>query len=214
MHSTGIVDVIYNEILMDCDVCLQMQWLMKQTMQDVTSATNILHKMLHVSQIKPASQEDLKQVFTNDTTRQFLFPGNHFNMGTEVHEAHEDSIEIICEDYRKTFIKTQNNTVNSLSIGSTFNCPAGTAYYIDYYGTVNTNVILEHLLRHLLEVPAQHAKYGGKIFLMLGLPKHANMEDLKSVVWSQLGLSSADNLIQEVMLQAFIMPDIYVEPKL
>ena len=184
-----------------------MRWLTKQTNEDVIFATQILRQMVSVEEIKQANYEDLRQILTIATSRQLLFPTNHFHMGVEVHEAHEDSTEVIYQDYRKTFIKKENNTVRSLSIGSTFNCPAGTAYYIDYYGTVNRNVILEHLLRHFLEVPLQHDKFGGEIILMIGLPFDTDIEDLKKVLWGDLALNQHNNLIQGVMMQAFIRPD-------
>jgi len=176
---------------------------MKQSADDVATAANRLGNMVSSSELQLATEPQLKQVMCDDRSRHILFPGNHFHMGAEMYEAHEDATETIFKDYRKTFIKATDNIVDSMSIGTMFQCPVGTGYYIDYYGTSATSVILQHLLAHFLKVPDQHKKFGGKVFLMLSFPIDADMEGLKNVLWDELGLSKHNNKIQELMMQVF-----------
>ena len=174
---------------------------MKPTIDHVLAATNRLQNMaLPTEPLKSITEDELKSVFQNGILRQKLFPGNHFQMGAEMYEAHEDVTDAVYTGFRQVFMDEERS---SLSIHATFPCPAGTAYYIDCYGTADIGAILHHILVGLQKIPEEHNKHGGRVFIMTGFPITANVKELTDIAWNQLGLPREDNKIQEVMLQIF-----------
>ena len=174
---------------------------MRQNIDRVEMAIQRLEKIVSCSDVQLITENHLKPVLGDDNARLHLFPKNHFNMGAEMYQAHEDITEVIFKEFRKVFMGADNR---SLSIAGMFNCQIGTAYYMDYYGTADVPVVLKHVLRHLQEVPAQHRKYGGEIFFLLGFPIDTDMDELSGVLYEELGLERREeSTIHELMLHAF-----------
>ena len=163
---------------------------------------------LSIENVTSATPALLAQITENAEIRQKLFPNDHFQVGPWVHQVHPATIQTIFDTaYHPIYVKTDSDgSVISIAIGTTFACPVGTSYFIDYYsGSSDTGELVALLAYHFLQALAEHDKHGGKIFFMLGFPLNTDLNALKKIIWEEIGITRDNNVIQEVMMQRFRM---------
>lgn len=102
------------------------------------------------NQVKMATTDEIRRVFTNKELRDTVFPGNLVSAGLELFEAHVDNLPALFTDDRELTI-----SADGLSVAMAQFWPSGNNSFGVFmlHGETSAEVAMEHFLTLLAGVP-------------------------------------------------------------